>query len=652
MRWEGPIVQDNRRAGASGRRMPAANASQPQGLQFPLFRVPPLLGLLLTIPLSLIEALLALDIQPGELSSLLEYFETQQPLGFLNILPFWLLTVVFYFLFSDPFFAAALVGCAGGLLSLVNRTMLEKRDEPLSPKDFGLIKEAGDALKSYGLSVDLPSLLFLIGFVLLAVLLGLLFRGRRPFKNRWFNLGFAVAGAAAAFGVLVGCVLNVYDSKELYDSFPVDKPFYTAGVYNQLCFPYCFCHNFTTHQVEKPDGYSSGEAASYAKEYPEEEGGKNVNVIMVMNESFSDVTDFETFDYTPEEDPLRFYHSLQNSDRALTGHIVVPNFGAGTANTEFDVLTGMQTNMISQNETSAFRVLHGNTDSVFRAFLEDGYQTEFIHPGQSWFYNRQNVYKYFGAEKLLFSEAFEDAERKGSWVTDNAVLQTMKEEFEAAMREDKPYFNYTVTIQNHMSYTADKYGDEYKLSGMAPLKKEMAPGVRTMLSVYAEGVRDADAMLQGLTEYYDTRKEPVLLVFFGDHLPNLGDDYFCYKEMGFEIGESDDPQTTLRTYETPYVIWANQAAEKELNFTELKNALDLPDDNTINAHYLGALTLEITGRRNTDSYFSFLSDLRRELPVLHNGTGRGGDGEYFTELPEEYAEDVRKLQYWEYYKLK
>lgn len=621
------------------------------GKRLPLIRLHMVWGLLLTLPLAVLETLLALYIQPGSLAELLAYLREQPTLAFLNFLPFWLLTLGFTFLFSDPFFAAALTGGLGGVLSLVNRTMVEKRDEPLSPKDFGLIKEAGNAMQSYSLNLHIPSVLAILGFVAAMVLLGLLLRGRRPFHNRWGNVCAALLGALVSFGVLTGCIQQVYSSKELYNSFPVKNRFYITGVYNQLGFPYCFCYNFNTYLVEKPEGFSTREAAAYAEEHPETKGnGEDINVVMVMNEAFSEVTNYEMFDYPEGGEPLKFYNSLVDSDRVVAGHIVVPNFGAGTANTEFDVITGMQTNMIGESGASAFRVLHHDVDSIFRVFLEDGYQTEFIHPGQDWFYNRQNVYKYFGAEKLLFSEAFTDAERKGSWVTDAAVLDVMKEEFESAMAAGKPYFNYTVTIQNHMSYTADKY-EGMKLD-LAPLKQELAPGVRTMTSVYAEGARDADAMLQGLTEYYDAREEPVVLVFFGDHLPNLGDSYFCYRELGVDIGESDDPVTTLRTYETPYVIWANKSAAEVLDFSARKESLGLPEGNTINANYLGALTLELTGRRDEDSFFSYLNDLRRELPVLHNGTGRTADGEYFTELPEEFADEIRKLRFWEYYKLK
>lgn len=610
----------------------------------------PVWQLLLTIPLAFLATMLALYIQPGPLGTICRYFLSHLNLLLLNFLPFWLLTLAFWFLFSNPFYAAALVGGFGGLLSLASRTMVEKRDEPLTPKDFRLLKEAGDAMQSYDMSLHLPSLFAILGFVLLMVLLGVLFRGKRPFAKLWKNLCFALAGAAVLFGILVGCIRTVYASRELYDSFPVRTKYYIAGVFEQLGFPYCFCYNFNLYLVEKPEGFSAAEAASYGEQHPvQEEAGIPVNVVMVMNEAFSDVTNFEAFTYPEGEEPLRFFNSLADSEHAVTGHIVVPNFGAGTANTEFDVITGMQTNLIGGSNASAFRVLNKDADSIFRVFLEDGYQTEFIHPGQPWFYNRQNVYRYFGAEKQLFTEDFENPERMGEWVSDNAVLKVMKEEFEAAMAENRPYFNYTVTIQNHMSYSETKYGD-LPIADV-PLSLSVEEDAKTMLSVYAKGVEDADEMLRGLTEYYERREEPVLLVFFGDHLPNLGNSYYAYQQLGISVGEGKDPASTLRTYEAPFVIWVNDAAAEALDFSHAKEALALPENGSINANYLGAVVLELTGRRDTDSFFSYLNDLRRRLPVYHKGTGIDENGTLFEELPEQYAEDLRKMSFWEYYRL-
>lgn len=619
--------------------------------KLPRFRVNAAASLLLTIPLALISTILALYIQPGSIFTLLRYYTTQPLLAFLNFLPFWLLTLGAAFLMGNPFWASALVGGIGGVLSLVNRTMVEKRDEPLSPKDFALIKEAGNAMQSYDMSLHIPSVLCIVLFILAMVGLGLMFRGERPFKKLWMNASFAAVGCAASLGVLVGCVQGVYSSKDLYNSFPVRNRYYITSVYEELGFPYCFCYNFNTYLVDRPQGFSPQEAAAYAMEYPAVQGeGRPVNVIMVMNEAFSDITDFEAFGYSDRDDPLSFYHSLEGSKRAVTGHIVVPNFGAGTANTEFDVITGMQTNMISESGASAFRVLNRDIDSIFRVFLDDGYHTEFIHPGQDWFYNRQNVYKYFGAQELLFQEEFADAKRKGNWVTDEAVFQVLKAEFEEAMEAGEQYFNYTVTIQNHMSYSEAKYGDY--IVPEAPLTVEVEDKARTMLSVYAEGVRDSDRMLREMTEYFEGREEPVVLVFFGDHLPNLGDSYYGYRQMGMELGEGRDAETTLRAYSTPYVIWANAPAAEMLDMAGAAERLGLPEDRRINANYLGGMVLELTGRGEADSFFSFNCRLRRELPILRNGTGRGREGEYFEDIPEEYLEDVRKLRFWEYYRLK
>ena len=101
-------------------------------------------------------------------------------------------------------------------------------------------------------------------------------------------------------------------------------------------------------------------------------------------------------------------HALQNDPHAISGHVVVPGFAGGTANTEFDVLTGMQTNALSAATTSAFRVVNRNLDSVLRVFGSDGYHTSFFHPGDDWFYNRENVYRWMGAEETVFVDQMED----------------------------------------------------------------------------------------------------------------------------------------------------------------------------------------------------------------------------------------------------
>lgn len=180
-----------------------------------------------------------------------------------------------------------------------------------------------------------------------------------------------------------------------------------------------------------------------------------------MNEAFSDVLNEDVFVFPEGEHPMEVYNELASGENAWAGHIIVPYFAGGTADTEFDVATGMQTNLLNPNSPSltAFRTVNRDLDSIFRVFGAEGYTSCFMHPGDSWFYNRENVYSWLGADESLFAEDFRELEYKGSWVTDESVLRELEARFEEKSAQGAPDFTYAVTIQNHMSYTEDKYGD-------------------------------------------------------------------------------------------------------------------------------------------------------------------------------------------------
>ena len=452
----------------------------------------------------------------------------------------------------------------------------------------------------------------------------------------------SLLGAAASLAVLAGLIFTVYASNDLYNSFRVSNAYYVPSVFNELGFPYCFCHQFTTYPVDRPEGFNRAQAESWESGGADTGAGKAVNVVMVMNEAFSDISDHDAFAYDETNDPLSNLHALRNDPHAVTGHVVVPGFAGGTANTEFDVLTGIQTNALSATTTSALRVVNRNLDSLFRVFGADGYRTSFFHPGDDWFYNRENVYRWFGAEETVFADQMADLDYKGRWVTDDYMAGLIEAEFEKTMAEGRNLFHYTTTIQNHMSYTADKYGEGYEYPEV-PLNVEVSDQVRTMLEVYMEGARDADAMLGRLREYFAAQDEPVVLVFFGDHLPYLGDNQLGYAELGFT---GEDYWSELTSYETPYVIWANDAAYDLLDWSR---AEALPE--TISASFLGAAVVELTGRET--AWSSFLNELRREAPVIQKQTTVLSDGTVLTEdAGADVLEAVAKWRQWSYYKLK
>ena len=613
--------------------------------RFPKYRLPLWATLLAAVALAGCITLLALWCQPNALRTVVANFRRQPLLIVLNCLPIGLLLLAVTCLLRNVFFAGALVNFAVSALSIANRIKLEVRDEPVFPRDFALLKEVGSAMGSYDIQFPVRVIAVVVATTVILAALGF-FVGSRPAPlaklRGWPG---SLLGAAASFALLAVLILTVYASDSLYNSFQVSNAYYIPSVFNELGFPYCFCHQFTTYSVDKPEGFNKAAAASW--ETGGQPGqGKDVHLIMVMNEAFSDLTDDPAFTYTEETDPLPNLHALREDDHAITGHVVVPGFAGGTANTEFDVLTGMQTNALSATTTSAMRVINRNLDSLFRVFNEDGYRTSFFHPGNDWFYNRENVYRWFGAQETMFIDQMEDPEYKGTWVTDKYLIGLIQNEFEETMASGESLFHFTTTIQNHMSYTAAKYGEGYNFPTV-DLSTPVSEDVETMLRVYTEGVRDADDMLGSLRDYFARRQEPVVLVYFGDHLPYLGDNQKGYAELGY----TEQPYwAELISFETPYVIWANDAATDVLDWDNAVESLELPEQ--VSASFLGAAVLELTGRGDDTAWFSFLNELRREAPVVQKQSCLLPDGT-LTQTPENVlSENIQKWRQWSYYKLR
>ena len=611
-----------------------------------------LTAILLGLACSVVVTLFVLWAHPVSVLAMLGKMLRQPLILFLNWLPIALLTAAFAFAFRNVFFSSALVGLIAGVMSIINRVKLTIRGEPFVPRDISLIKEAADAAGSYDMTLpwfQIGCLVVMTAvFIVLGVLLPLKKSEDAPKKR---GALVRVMGFVLCLAVLVGAVGLVYSSTDLYNSFETTEPYNLSSVNNELGFVYYFCYHFSTYKIEKPEGFDREEAASWETGYESAPDAADVNVVFVMNEAFSDILNEDVFVFPEGENPMEVYNTLAEGENAWAGHIVVPYFAGGTADTEFDVASGMQTNLLNPAAPSltAFRTVNRDLDSIFRVFGADGYTSCFMHPGQSWFYNRENVYDWFGADESFFVEDF-DAEYKGSWVTDESVLRELISRFEEKSAGGGLDFTYAVTIQNHMSYTAEKYGDY--VCPEVETTAELSPEIQTAVNVYAEGIRDANAMLEDLTEFYSEQSEPVLLVFFGDHLPYLGDNRQGYAELGLPAASVTGGEDPFAAYTAPVLFWCNDAAAEALDFANAIEALDLPADGRISACYLGAAVLELTGRGEVSPWFAFLNEMRRELPVLHNGSYESADGEITTEPTAEEAALVSRMRCWAYYKLR
>lgn len=580
-----------------------------------------------------------LALQQGSLLATLSAFWAEPILFVLNLWPVAALALLFYFLLGNAWYGAGLTTLIWGLLSYINLVKVDARGDPFVPGDILLLTEGMEAVGSYQLNMHWGKLALLLGLSLALILLGTGVKSARP---RLVIRLVAALTVVAAFGTTMAFL---YPDSELYDRMEGPNRANVPAVYEAFGFPYCFLHNFNLYPVDKPPGYNAQEAASYEDTYREAEAAPETapNILMVMCEAFTDLPNQAAFTYTGENNPIAAYNRL--AEQTLSGHLVVSNTGAGTANTEFDVLTGMMTNRIGTGTTSAFRVVHRNIDSIPRMLTQAGYRTFFLHPGQNWFYNRESVYSYLGITDQVFQDAFSRSDLVGDWISDAGFLRVLKESLEAR-QGDTPLFTYAVTIQNHQSYGAGKYG---YVPDPPQTDIALSDAARTYLSVYFKGLQDSAATLEELTEYLDSLDAPYLLVFFGDHQPNLGGHYLAYRELDPNYGSTDTVEETLQPYTVPYLIWGNAAYRQDHDLLAQAQAWNLPE--TISSHYLGALTCQLAGYQGHDGYFDFLNALREQLPVSSVYGYQLSDGSYTDTLPDDLQslEDIRWK--WQYYRL-
>ena len=576
---------------------------------------------------------LCLVIAPGQSLG----FMVRRPLLLaLNLFPVAAVLLTVYFLTANSLVAGAVTELVFALMNYANLLKIEGRDDPFVPGDVALLREALQATGEYRLDLHLPLLALIVLTTAALFILGV--RLGRPRRLGW---PVRLVGAALAAALFAGACCTVYDDEKLYGSFPVSSPYNITTVFNELGFHYCFLYNMGLYEAERPENYSQAQAASWA-EAPAEAApaGEKPRILMVMCEAFSDLCADPVFTYPAEEHPLRDYYAVMNGGSCISGHIVVPNFGAGTANTEFDVLTGMQTNLINHTNVSALRSFFKNIPSLTRVLRDAGYGAFYMHPGQSWFYNRNSAMSRMGFDERIFVDDLPDPS-----IMDSVFLENLIGQLES---RDGSLFAYATTIQNHQAYTYNKYdGEVPRVQVSVPLSEK----TEERLSVYTYGVRCSSEMLLGLTEYLNGQDQPYILVFFGDHLPNLGADYQGYWELGLDIGADDTPEQTIAAFSAPYIIWANDAYLAGRSMESVAAGLDLPADGRISACFLGEVALEMAGLEQTDPYFRFLAQLRRTLPVIKNGIVGTPDGSLTTSVTAQQQEMIDKLHCWQYYRM-
>ena len=602
-----------------------------------------LLHVFLVLAISAAITFLAIYIQPNSIVKVAKIFLDQPLLILMNFLPAFFITVLLSSLTGNLFYGGALANAVVCGFSIASRIKCEIRQEPLYPRDLQLLREAGEALNSYDISLPWKIIGVVLLFSLVLAAVGFLVR-RRGIKPglrgllRWMH-------ALGSVVVALILVFVLYANHELYTSFEGTNFFKALGAYNDLGFPYSFCYYLTNNSVDKPEGFDELQAQQWDSAQTGDGEHLPVNVVIVMNESFTDIIDNEAFTYTPETDPIPFYHSMVAREDVLSGRLVVMNLGGGTANTEFDVMTGIRTESLSAATAVAFRTLSGNLDSIFREYGNAGYTTSYIHPGYAWFYNRNHILPWLGADTATFYEDLNEPDWLGGYIADDYTTKLLIDRFEKDTADGSLALNYTTTIQNHMNYTEEKYGEEHPIPALECIRS-LDEETTTELSVYIEGLRYADQSLQKTVEYFESCGKPVLFVFFGDHYPYLGTEGSGYTQLQMD---GDYKEYDFSLFAPPYFIWANDEAKEILDWESTMESLDMPE--YMSAAYLGAALMEITGLSDDSPWFSYVNEMRREYPVVWQQEYMDSEGNILYALDGAGSEKMLKWRQWAYYRL-
>ncbi len=341
--------------------------------------------------------------------------------------------------------------------------------------------------------------------------------------------------------------------------------------YRENGFLLSFFMNLKDVKVDKPRGYSKEAVDEAIKRIDQLEienqpkPAKKPNIIAVMAESFSDIT-IANKGLTFEEDLLPNIHRINNN--IVKGDLLVSIFGGGTANTEFEFLTGNSMAHLPIGSVAYNRYITDHCDSLVGTLKQQGYSTYAIHPYLKTFWHRDKIYPLMGFDHFESEEDFSNnVTLKKGYISDDDVYHKIIECYKQR-NQDQPFFSFSVTMENHTPYS-DPSNGKVPLDGDVNSFKE--DQVNEAM-IHAKGVQDGDQLFGNLVDYFSKSDEPTIVVIFGDHHPFLSS----------TVNKNADNLDEINRFKTPYAIWANYDIPTHTNLT-------------IDSSMLGAYTLYNAG---------------------------------------------------------
>lgn len=394
--------------------------------------------------------------------------------------------------------------------------------------------------------------------------------------------------------------------------------------YDMLFTTLCTCFYLA---AEKPGEYSLDKVAEIGEPYTEQvqEAADTPHLIVIMNESLADYGEIGK-GLELSEDNMPFMHSLE--ENTIKGTVYSSVFGANTPNSEYEFLTGNTMAFLPESSVGFHLFVRGDMPSLASELKQSGYETLAMHPYRGYNYRRHLVYPQIGFDTYYTRNDFEDPEYIRSYISDQSLAERIVQEYEKNLDTGNPLFSYNVSIQNHGGYSVSNLTN---LSMDIQVETEGIKG--STAQIYVNLVRKTDEMFQWLVEYFSQEEEPVAILMFGDHQPNLGESTYNYL-IGEE--ESCTSEELMEKYKVPFILWTNYDIQED---TIEKTSL-----NYLYSQIAEKLNFPMTG------YQSYLLDLSKEIPVI-NTVGYWGDDGNFYELDDEtspYYERVQEYNILEY----
>ena len=494
--------------------------------------------------------------------------------------------------------SAVLVGAAAMVLCLVDYFKNAINGTPLELADFGLAAQAGEVAGVAGeLRPPTDFWMALIALTLCVVILVLVRRltaltGQVRFLSGSvalaLGLGLLSTQGAQAAGALFGVDMNTrLAAASSHDTYGL-----TLSLWRD-----CFL------QAKKgPEGYGQAymedvlaridALLAEADDAPAETAAEQPNIIMVLSESFYDLTRLPDLQY--ERDPLENFHALKSE--GISGTFHSHYLGYGTGYLEMSMLYGITGLDFGAGTNICFLEddFYQRFDALAEQYTRDGYRAEMLHGYNDSLYNRTVTYPMLGFSDLLFSAdiqelGIEDTVYGGYYMRDAYLFQGVLDRMEAINDGGERAFLYAITMENHQPFDPEKFNYACQIGVTSEtLGEEDMAIVRVML----EGITRADQALGALTDALRESDEPTIVVFFGDHRPNLfmTDGDTVYTKLGLCPANDTVDWTAEQIndlYATDYLIWANDAAL-------LQGQAGTERESSITA--IGPQLLELTGQ--------------------------------------------------------